>query len=178
MIIIYYDVGGAHSVQVAAGIHLDILPVDRVPSAADLFKMKKFDNTTKDDYGRILFAGTDNYGNPVYTLSCQYASPIVVPSLRDMHRIQGGNPRQLLLISTLGTINLLMKIGGFSSRRLGWVGFGRPIVVKGTLKAYPQIARLVSEVKDLLPDLMAGKEPAKISEIDKPEIWWSVESTT
>ncbi|MEG6521804.1 DUF3189 family protein [Desulfotomaculum sp. 1211_IL3151] len=157
MHIIYYDVGGAHSVQTAAGIHLNILPQAGTPQPGDLFKMKKFDNITKSDYGRIIFIGTDEQGNRVYTLSCQYASPIVVPAIKDMHRIAGGNPQELLLVSTLGTINLLMKIGGFTSRRLKWVSFGRPIVVKGTLQAYPQIAKLVKEVKAMLPKLQEEK---------------------
>ncbi|GAB6181802.1 DUF3189 family protein [Desulfotomaculum defluvii] len=151
MYIIYYDVGGAHSVQTAAGIHLDILPMEGTPKPEDLFKMKKFDNTSKTDYGRIIYAGTDEFGNRVYTLSCQYASPVVVPAIRDMHQIAGGNPRELLMVSTLGTINLLMKIGGFTSRRLKWVSIGRPIVIKGTIQAYPEIATLVKEVKDMLP---------------------------
>ncbi|SHK38567.1 DUF3189 family protein [Desulforamulus aeronauticus] len=154
MLIIYYDVGGAHSVQTAAGIHLNVLPQEGSPQPAELFKMKKFDNITKADYGRIIYAGTDEWGNNVYTLSCQYASPVVVPAIRDMHRLAGGNPHELLMVSTLGTINTLMKIGGFTSRRLKWVSFGRPIVVRGTLQAYPQIALLVSEVKELLPKLM------------------------
>lgn len=154
MFIIYYDVGGAHSVQTAAGIHLNILPMEGIPAPADLFKMKKFDNTTKADYGRIIYAGTDEWGNKVYTLSCQYASPVVVPAVRDMHSIAGGKPHELLMVSTLSTINTLMKIGGYTSRRLGWVNFGRPIVVKGTLQAYPQIAQLVREVKKMLPRLM------------------------
>lgn len=157
MYIIYYDVGGAHSVQTAAGIHLNILPQEGTPQPEDLFKMKKFDNITKSDYGRIIFIGTDEQGNSVYTLSCQFASPIVVPAIKDMHRIVGGNPQELLLVSTLGTINLLMKIGGFTSRRLKWVSFGRPIVAKGTLQAYPQIAKLVKEVKEMLPKLQEEK---------------------
>lgn len=153
MFIIYYDVGGSHSVQTAAGIHLNILPEEGIPQPEDLFKMKKYDNTTKADYGRIFYVGNDEFGNSVYTLSCQYASPIVVPAIRDIFQIAGGNPQDLLMVSTLGTINVLMKIGGFTSRRLKWVSIGRPIVVKGTLQAYPNIAKLVKEVKMMIPSL-------------------------
>ena len=163
MYIIYYDVGGAHSVQTAAGIHLNILPKEGIAKPEELFKMKKFDNITKADYGRIIYAGTDEWGNNVYTLCCQYASPVVVPAIRDMHRIAGGNPHELLMVSTFWTINTLMKIGGFTSRRLKWVSLGRPIVVKGTLQAYPQIALLVREVKEMLPKLMEDNSLSKNS---------------
>jgi len=157
MLVVYYDVGGAHSVQVAAGIHLNILPSDRVPEPDELFNMPKFDNTSELDYGRLLYIGNDEFDHQIYTLSCQYASKLMIPALRDMHRIAGGREENLLLVSTKSTINTLMKIGGFSSRRLKWVGFGRPIVVKGTLKAYPQISRLVARVKAELPQIQPEK---------------------
>jgi len=157
MLIIYYDVGGAHSVQAAAGIHLNILPNDRVPEPDELFRMIKFDNTSEQDYGRLIYIGNDEFDNQIYTLSCQYASKVMIPALRDMHRIAGGRDENLLLVSTMETINIYMKIGGFTSRRLKWVGFGRPIVVKGTLKAYQKIAKLVAKVKADLPQIKQEK---------------------
>ncbi|MTI80418.1 MAG: DUF3189 family protein [Firmicutes bacterium] len=157
MIIIYYDVGGAHSVQVAAGIHMGVLPGDRVPNGDELFKMPKYDHTNKNDYGKINYVGTDEYNNQVYTLSCQYASKVVIPAIIDMYEISGGQAKDLLLISTLETINKTMQIGGYTSRRLRWTSIGRPIVVRGTLKAYPQIAELVKQVKERLPEVNSGK---------------------
>ena len=62
-----------------------------------------------------------------------------------------------------GPINLLMKIGGFSSRRLHLVSFGRPIVTRGTQKAYPNILKLVQFVKK--EALVRAKKPQRANKI-------------
>lgn len=43
-----------------------------------------------------------------------------------------------------------MKIGGFTSRQLKWVWFGRPIVTYGSIKAYMNIVNIVKGVKSNL----------------------------
>lgn len=66
----------------------------------------------------------------------------------DMHYILHGNNKGLFLVDTKPVVNLLMNIGGFTSRKLHWVSFGRPIVTKGTQQAYMNIVNVVKDVKN------------------------------
>lgn len=152
MIIIYHDVGGAHSTQTAAFVHLNLLPKDRVPSASELMAIPRFDKAEKSDHGRIQLAGMDEYGNAVYTLGRENAEKITIPALKDLYVLLKGSLDGLILVNMKPTINLLMKIGGYSSRRLHFVSFGRPIVIKGTQKAYFNIVSLVDKVKTAIKD--------------------------
>lgn len=146
MFIIYHDVGGAHSTQTAAWVHLNRLPKDRPPTPEEIQAIPMFDRAEKSDQGRIIEAGIDEWGNRICTLGRQYTDKITIPALQDLCNLLGKNG-EMLLVNMKDTINLLMKIGGFSSRRLHLVSFGRPIVTKGTIQAYPNILRLVDSVK-------------------------------
>lgn len=147
MIVIYHDVGGAHSSCTAANIHINKLPIDRVPGREDILNLPTFDKITKEDQGHLLYIGEDEFGAKVYTLSRQYKPKLVLPAVIDTYRIVNGDINGLFMGDTSPTVNNLMKIGGFSSRRLNLVSFGRPIVTKGTLKAYMEIVNVVKNVK-------------------------------
>lgn len=148
MIVIYHDVGGAHSSCTAANIHVNNLPMDKIPSREDLLNLPTFDKIEKKDQGHLLYIGQDEFGIKVYTLSRQYKPQLVIPAITDLYDIMNGNIEGLFLANTSPTVNNLMKIGGFTSRRLHWVGFGRPIVTRGTLKTYENIVALVRDVKE------------------------------
>lgn len=148
MIVIYHDVGGAHSSCTAANIHINKLLMDKIPTKEELLSLPTFDKITKKDQGHLLYIGEDEFGSQVYTLSRQYKPQLVIPAITDLYEIIHGNREELFLADTSPTVNNLMKIGGFSSRRLHWVAFGRPIVTKGTLDAYESIVNLVKSVKD------------------------------
>lgn len=150
MHIIYHCVGGAHSSPTAAAIHLNMLPMDHVPTKHDLLNLTFFDTTEKVDRGKITFRGTDEFGNKVYTLSRQFQPKMVISVIKEMWSILGYDSSELLIVDTLPCVNTLMRIGGFSSRRLKWVKFGRPIVTKGTLDAYESIVDVVRETKKML----------------------------
>lgn len=147
MNIIYSCSGGTHSSLVASCIHLGILPIDKTPSPQDILKTP-FDTLEPNEVGRIIFRGTDDHGHNVYTLSKKGAGKIVLPALLDLHRILGHHPDTLQIVNTLPAVNTLMKIGGFTSRRLKLVSIGRPIVLKGTLDAYPHLVQIVKSVKE------------------------------
>lgn len=51
------------------------------------------------------------------------------------------------MVSSQPFVNAWMKIGGFTSRKLGIVSIGRPIVTYGTLKSYRGLVDLVGKVK-------------------------------
>lgn len=161
MIIIYHDIGGAHSTSVAANIHINKLPSDRIPDKSELLALPTFDRITKNDRGHLIYIGDDEFGNKVYTISRQFKPNLVIPAIEDMYKITHGNTDGLYIVDTQPTVNTLMKIGGFCSRRLGLVSFGRPIVTNGSLKAYNKIADLVRGVKEQLKTDMENKESNK-----------------
>lgn len=151
MIIVYHDVGGAHSTAMAANIHINKLPKDRLPSKDELMALPTFDKITPNQYGRLIYIGDDEFGNKVYTVSRQRKPELVIPAITDMFTIlNNGDSSDLCIVGTQPKVNIWMKIGGFSSRRLGLVSFGRPIVIYGSLKAYKSIVEVVTEVKKQL----------------------------
>ncbi|WIV10730.1 DUF3189 family protein [Proteiniborus sp. MB09-C3] len=150
MNIIYHCVGGSHSSVLAAAIHLGLLPDDRKPTKEDILGISFFDTLSKQEQGKILLRGLDENGNKVFTLSRQFAPHLVLPAIEDAYQLGGGQLSDLLLVSTMSPVNWLMKIGGFSSRRLHLVAFGRPIAAYGTAKAYDKIAQLVNNAKKMI----------------------------
>lgn len=147
MVIVYYDVGGAHSSATAANMHINKLPMDRVATRDELLALPTFDKIEKKDVAHLLFIGEDEYKNKVYTISCRRNYKYVLNPLSDMYRELTGSTDSLLMVSTQPAVNLLMKIGGFSSRQLHWVAFGRPIVTSGTQKTYFNIVDIVKDTK-------------------------------
>ncbi|MBS4534261.1 DUF3189 family protein [Clostridium sp. D2Q-14] len=147
MDIIYHCVGGTHSSVIAASIHLGMLPNKEKPKLKEIINFPFFDRLKKEEQGKIILRGIDEKGNKIYTISRQFVPELVIPAIIDSYKIAGGNLNNLILVNTMSSVNFLMKIGGFSSRRLGLVSFGRPIVAKGTLKAYEDIIKIVKDTK-------------------------------
>ena len=52
------------------------------------------------------------------------------------------------MVDTLKNINLITKIGGFISRRLGLIWIGRPLTVIGIQQKYQDFIQLVNDVKN------------------------------
>ncbi len=150
MDIIYHCVGGSHSSIFAASIHLGLLPKGRKLKKEDILNLPFFDTLSKQEQGKILLRGLDEKGNRVFTLSRQFAPNLVLPAIEDAYQLGGGQLSNLLLVSTMSSVNWIMKLGGFSSRRLHLVAFGRPIVAYGTLKSCDKILRLVENTKKII----------------------------
>lgn len=148
MIVIYHDVGGTHSTAIAANIHVNNLPIDKVPDKNEIIQLPTFDKIHKNQLGHIIYIGEDEFGSKVYTLGRKYKPNIVLASITDIYAMLNGEPEELYIIDTHPTVNIWMKIGGFASRELGMVTIGRPIVTYGTLKTYKNIADIVKAVKD------------------------------
>lgn len=148
MIVIYHDVGGAHSTAVAANLHVNKLPMDRVPNKEELLDLPTFDKIEKNQIGRLMYIGEDEHKIKVYTLARMYNPNLVVSVINDMYSSLLGNDKGLFVVDTKPTVNLLMNIGGYTSRKLHWVNFGRPIVTKGTQQAYMDIVNVVRNVKN------------------------------
>jgi hypothetical protein len=114
MIVIYHDVGGCHSSATAANIHIGKLPVDKTPPKAELLSMPNFDNISKNEKGKLLFVGTDEFGADVYTLSRQYHPELVILAITDMYKATSGGLNGLFLSDTSPSVNTLMRIGGLA----------------------------------------------------------------
>lgn len=145
--IIYHDVGGTHSTVVAAAIHLNYLPMNQIPTKSEILNIPLFDRLEKKDIGRLIYHGNDEYKNAVYTLSRQYDAHLVVNTIETVFGMVDRDKSEVLCVDTSKTVNNLMRIGGASSRRLGLVSFGRPIVTYGTIKAYSKIFDIVKKTK-------------------------------
>ncbi|MDI6601160.1 MAG: DUF3189 family protein [Thermoanaerobacteraceae bacterium] len=152
LIVIYYDYGGTHTSVVASAIHLGKLNPAQVPDGKDIIRLPLFDSITQNDLGHIIYNGTDEYGNNIYTLGIKNAKDLVMPAISDMYKAIFGNTNGLYLADVSATTNFFMKLGGLISRGLRIQPLGLPIVVYGTRKAYPDIVRIVQNTKNTVKD--------------------------
>lgn len=145
MIFLYNCYGGTHSSSLASAIHLQKLPIDRVPSKEDIMNTQYFDRLTYKDMGRIIFRGTDKWGNKVYTLG-RGTSKALLPALENLLNIlklECNLKDEIVLINASPTVPPLMTIGGFLSRGLKLHFLGRPLLVLGAQQTYYNIINLV-----------------------------------
>lgn len=149
MIIIYHCSGGSHSSILAAHIHIGILPGDRIPSPQEIVEKTNFDTACKKEWGLVKVVGTDEHQNMICTMGRRFSTDIVIQALNSFHRITGIK-EELQLINIHTNVNFLMKIGGALSRGFKLVSIGRPLVLKGSLMAYRDIAEVVNNVKERL----------------------------
>lgn len=147
MKIIYTCYGGAHSSPLAAAIHLERLQGGPLPTPEAIKNTMYFDLVDGSDQGRIFPVGVDESGNEIYTLGRGSHAGAIEQAVRSGFTLAGADPSRLVFVNTLPTVNWPMRIGGFLSRRLGWVAVGRPLVIWGALRAYPALVRLVNDVK-------------------------------
>ncbi len=149
MKIIYHCYGGSHSSVTAAGIHLGLLPTGRVPTAEMLWGLPFFDQQVAKDHGNIKFMGVDEFNNQIYVLGRHNTAKLienVLPGVAALFGIQG---KELFMVDVMPYVNWRMMLGGYISRRLGWVRIGRPIVTRGTQYSFWSLTTLVQRVKML-----------------------------
>lgn len=118
-----------------------------MPTPAELLATPLFDQVRGGPKGDPVPVGEDDAGNEVYVLGRGRGDQLVVTAFLAGYRLAGGRPEEVLLVDTLPCVNLLMRVGGYLSRRLGWVWIGRPLVVAGTRRAYPNLVGLVRNVR-------------------------------
>lgn len=143
MKIVYHCYGGAHASPTAAAIHLGYFPSNRWPSFADFKKIQHFDRITWTEHGRLIKAGVDASGNEVFILGRRNSPRLIIGLIREFIKLTGGDPDEYYFVNCMQRFNLFMVTGGFSSRGLGLVKFGRPIVTFGTIISYPILAAIV-----------------------------------
>ena len=80
MIYIYNDYGGTHTTSLAAAYHLKKLPQsERKLTTEEILNVQYFNKLTHADFGKIIFHGMDEDGNPVYTIG-RKRNKLVVPA--------------------------------------------------------------------------------------------------
>ncbi|MGI5921399.1 MAG: DUF3189 family protein [Syntrophomonadaceae bacterium] len=142
MKIIYHCFGGSHSSVTAAALHLGLLEKHRPPTQDELMSLPYYDKTSNNDFGRIHFMGVDEYGNEVYVLGKKSLGDRFSHILTGVAEILG-EANQIIVVNTMDRVNLSMKLGGFTSRRMGISFLGRPVVVRGTKNAFFDLVNLV-----------------------------------
>lgn len=149
----------------AAAIHLGWLEPDRVPTKAELMALPYFDKTSSGDFGVIRFMGHDDCGDEVYVMSKKRMGQRAGSLLSGIAKIMGCES-EVMLVDTLVLINPLVMLGGFASRRLGWTGFGRPILFYGMNWAFPGLTAAVRETKRRLQSQSVDTARAGVSRIN------------
>ncbi|HRX21014.1 MAG TPA: DUF3189 family protein [Syntrophomonadaceae bacterium] len=146
MIIIYHCFGGSHSSVTAAAIHLGLISSDKTPSSDEIMALPYFDKTTDHDFGSLRFMGFDDQNNAVYVLGKKSQSDRFSNVLMGIAELLSKKD-EVVAVNTMGRVNWSMKLGGFTSRRIGAARFGRPVVLKGTQKAFWELVNLVEMTK-------------------------------
>ncbi len=142
MNIIYHCFGGSHSSVLAAALHLNLIVKHRLPTFEEMISLPYFDKTSKKDFGSIRFMGIDEDGNQVFVLGKKNVGDRYNNVLLGIADILGKKD-QLIMVDCMSRVNLIMKLGGFTSRRIGWVAVGRPVLSRGTRRAFLDLVNLV-----------------------------------
>lgn len=169
MKIIYHCYGGTHSSVTAAGIHLGMLPRDRVPEYRELVKQKLFDRQEGCDIGKIVSMGRDGLGNEIYIVGRRSRPKLLYNVAGGLSDLVGIDRSSLMLVDVSSFVSSSMKAGGFMSRRMGLVMLGRPLVTWGTLRNYSRLVALVEKVFAHINQLPATKGSGAIH-IRNPEV--------
>ncbi len=150
MIYIYNCYGGTHSSSLASAVHLKKLPLDRIPTTEEILGTDYFNKLNSKDMGKIIYRGTDDEGNKVYTIG-RGTSRILIPCLKDLiillHQESGLNER-IIFSNMSPTVPFSMTMGGFLSRALGMDLIGVPLLVLGAKQCYRQIIDIVNRTKE------------------------------
>lgn len=97
--------------------------------------------------GRLFFMGQDEAGNEVYTLALGGGHKHMKHAVSMALQVVGVDKGEYRLVNCLPCVNLATRIGGFSSRSLGLIRFGRPLAAWGIAKSYSNYQQLVKKVR-------------------------------
>lgn len=150
MIFIYNCYGGTHSSSLASAVHLKKLPSDRVPTKAEILGADYFNKLTSRDMGKIIYRGTDEEGNKVYSIG-RGTSRVLIPCLAyfvELIRKDYGFKEKVIFSNMSPTVPPAMTVGGFLSRCLGIHFIGVPLLVIGARQSYRQVVELVNKTKE------------------------------
>jgi hypothetical protein len=145
MKIIYHCFGGAHASTTAAAIHLGIIAQNRIPRFRDFKKIPFFDGTTWNEHGKMIKAGVDSQGNEIFIMARRNSAKLIINLIKEFARLNHENPEEYHFVNCMQMFNPFMITGGFSSRALGWVRLGRPVVTFGVMISFPILVSIVQK---------------------------------
>jgi hypothetical protein len=148
--VIYHCYGGAHASPTAAAIHLGIIAADQLPRFSDFRKIPYFDWMTNHNHGKMIQVGRDEADHEVFILARRNQPKLAVNWIKELVRLEGGDPEVYHFVDCVQLYNPFMVTGGFSSRAMGWVSFGRPLVTFGTILSFPKLVGIVHRTKKCL----------------------------
>lgn len=108
----------------------------------EMLALPYFDKTSKKDFGSIRFMGVDEFNNEVYVLGKKNVGRRYDNMLKGVASLLGKKD-ELVFVDCMTRVNIGMKLGGFTSRRMGWVSLGRPVLGRSTRKAFLDLVNLV-----------------------------------
>lgn len=158
MIYIYNDFGGTHTTSLAAAYHLNRLPTNRTLTKDEILNVDYFNKLTSADFGKLIYHGIDEEGNPVYTIG-RKRQKLVVPAMKNLCEIlqsKNGSNEKIIFSNTSPTVPIPMTFGGLFSRKLKIDFIGVPLLVKGAKICCQDIFRLVKNTK------RAGKSASEL----------------
>lgn len=147
MRIFYHCYGQAHSSVTAANIHLGHLPTDRRATLTEIEHQPCFDRTREYELGQPRLMGTDEWGNQVYVIGLAGGKRVMAQALQEFLVAGGVSPDSFLFANALQHAGVPMRIGGYTSRRLGLIWPGRPLSAVGVWLKYPRFVSLVQQVR-------------------------------
>lgn len=150
MIYIYNDYGGTHTTSLAAAYHLnELAQTERKLTTEEILNVRYFNKLSKKEAGKLIFHGTDDKGNSVYTLG-RRSSKFVVPALKELSLLLQSKHHfneKIIFSNTSPTVPLLMSIGGFFAKGLKLNFIGVPLLVIGAKQCCDNIFRVVEYTK-------------------------------
>ncbi|MEW6769880.1 MAG: DUF3189 family protein [Bacillota bacterium] len=146
MEIIYHCYGGTHSSVLAAALHTGVIaPHGQLPRSSRLLGLPFLDTQDGNDHGQLRFFGRDENGHRVYVLGRRRDAAALTLVLNGP---AGEEPaREIILVNAMSCVPLLLRVGGYISRRLKLTWLGRPLVFCGLRRGYPCLRELVYLVK-------------------------------
>ncbi len=147
MKIFYCCYGSTHSSVVAASIHLGLLPVERIPTSNEIKRLPYYDKIETSEIGTPFYMGKDEFNSEIFILGMANHRKIIKKAILSFLEHSGLDLQDLLMIDTLKNVNMITKVGGFFSRRLGLVSIGRPLTIIGIQQKYESFTSLVNNVK-------------------------------
>ncbi|MEE6449131.1 DUF3189 family protein [Gottfriedia acidiceleris] len=152
MIYIYNDYGGTHTTSIAAAYHLKKLPQsERKLSTEEILNVEYFNKLTKKDFGKLIFHGSDEDGNSVYTIG-RKRNKLLVPALKELTLLLQYHfhfNEKIVFSNTSPTVPIAMSFGGFFSRGLKIDSIGVPLLIMGAKQCCDNIYRLVEHTKHI-----------------------------
>ena len=151
MVIIYNCYGGTHSSILASAIHLKKLPMNRIPTHEEILNIEYFNKLTYKDMGRLVFHGSDDEGNRIFTIG-RGTSRALIPAMRNLAIAlcrDKGIDEHFMFINCSPTVHPLMTMGGFFSRALHIDFIGVPLLTAGAQRTYYNITKLVEKSMEI-----------------------------